>query len=95
MLGVKYGVAVKKKEPVYCYVLAKNQKELTEKLHMLIETYRDSDLTEESSRTLGEWLDRWINDYMSLTIRESTLDGYKALIKNQINPYLGDFKILA
>ena len=76
-------------KPIYRYVLAKTQKELTEKLHTLIETYRNSDLTEESSMTLGEWLDRWINDYMSLTIRESTLDGYKALIKNQINPYLG------
>lgn len=77
-------------KPIYRYVLAKTQKELTEKLHTLIETYRDSDLTEESSMTLGEWLDRWINDYMSLTIRESTLDGYKALIKNQIKPYIGD-----
>ena len=39
--------------------------------------------------TLGECLDRWINDYMSLTIRECTVDGYKALIKNQIKPYIG------
>lgn len=77
-------------KPIYRYVLAKTQKELTEKLHMLIETYRDSDLTEESSMTIGEWLDRWINNYMYLTIRESTLDGYKALIKNQIKPYIGD-----
>ncbi len=77
-------------KPIYRSVLAKTQKELTEKLHTLIETYRDSDLTEESSMTLGEWLDRWINDYMNLTIRESTLDSYKALIKNQIKPYLGN-----
>ena len=41
-------------KPIYRYVLAKTQKELTEKLHILIETYRDSDLTEESSMTLGE-----------------------------------------
>lgn len=40
--------------------------------------------------TLGEWLDRWINEYMIFTIRESTLDSYKAMIKNQIKPYLGD-----
>lgn len=39
---------------------------------------------------LGEWLDRWINEYMIFTIRESTLDSYKAMIKNQIKPYLGD-----
>ena len=77
-------------KPIYRSVLAKTQKELTQKLHALIETHKNSDLTEESSMTLGEWLDRWINDYMSLTIRESTLDSYKGLIKNQIKPYLGD-----
>ena len=52
--------------------------------------YRDADLTEDSNMTLGEWLDRWINEYMIFTIRESTLDSYKAMIKNQIKPYLGD-----
>ena len=77
-------------KPIYRSVLAKTQKELTQKLHTLIETHKNSDLTEESSMTLGEWLDRWIKDYMSLTIRESTLDSYKGLIKNQIKPYLGD-----
>lgn len=52
--------------------------------------YRDADLTEDSNMTLGEWLDRWINEYIIFTIRESTLDSYKAMIKNQIKPYLGD-----
>ena len=40
--------------------------------------------------TLGEWLDRWINEYMIFTVRETTLDAYRAMIKNQIKPYLGD-----
>lgn len=49
-----------------------------------------ADTPEDSNMTLGEWLDRWINEYMIFTIRESTLDSYKAMIKNQIKPYLGD-----
>ena len=77
-------------DPIHRYVLARTQKELTEKLHDCIEMYRDADLTEDSNMTLGEWLDRWINEYMIFTIRESTLDSYKAMIKNQIKPYLGD-----
>ena len=77
-------------DPIHRYVLAKTQRELTEKLHDCIEMYRDADLTEDSNMTLGEWLDRWINEYMIFTIRESTLDSYKAMIKNQIKPYLGD-----
>ena len=77
-------------DPIHRYVLAKTQRELTEKLHDCIAMYRDADLTEECNMTLGEWLDRWINEYMIFTIRECTLDSYKAMIKNQIKPYLGD-----
>ena len=76
-------------DPIHRYVLARTQKELIVKLHDCIEMYRDADLTEECNMTLGEWLDRWINEYMIFTIRESTLDSYKAMIKNQIKPYLG------
>lgn len=77
-------------DPIHRYVLARTQKELIVKLHDCIEMYRDADLTEDSNMTLGEWLDRWINEYMIFTIRESTLNSYKAMIKNQIKPYLGD-----
>ena len=70
--------------------LPEHKKELIVKLHDCIEMYRDADLTEDSNMILGEWLDRWINEYMIFTIRESTLDSYKAMIKNQIKPYLGD-----
>lgn len=77
-------------DPIHRYVLARTQKELIVKLHDCIEMYRDADLTEDSNMTLGEWLDRWINEYMIFTIRESTLDSYKAMIKNQIKLYLGD-----
>lgn len=77
-------------DPIHRYVLARTQKVLIVKLHDCIEMYRDADLTEECNMTLGEWLDRWINEYMIFTIRESTLDSYKAMIKNQIKPYLGD-----
>lgn len=77
-------------DPIHRYVLAKTQKELMNKLHDHIEMYRDADLTEDCNMALGEWLDRWINEYMIFTVRETTLDAYKAMIKNQIKPYLGD-----
>ncbi len=76
--------------PIYRYVFARTQKELMKKLHDHIEMYRDADLTEDCNMTLGEWLDRWINEYMIFTVRETTLDSYKAMIKNQIKPYLGE-----
>ena len=76
-------------EPIYKYVLAKNQAELTQKLHDKIEMYRDADLSEDCNMTLGEWLDKWINEFMVFTVREGTLSAYKSLIEHQIKPYLG------
>ncbi len=76
--------------PIYKYVFAKTQKELLEKLHQLIGVYRDADLTEDCNMSLGEWLDRWIEEYMVFRIRESTLDSYRCTINNYIKPYLGD-----
>lgn len=77
-------------EPIYRYVLAKTQAELTQKLHDKIEMYRDADLSEDCNMTLGEWLDKWLYEYAILTIRESTLYGYEMIVKNQIKPYLGN-----
>ncbi len=76
-------------EPIYRYVLAKTQSELTQKLHDKIEMYRDADLSEDCNMTLGEWLDKWISEFMIFTIREGTLSAYKSLIEHQIKPYLG------
>ncbi len=77
-------------DPIYRYVLAKTQAELTQKLHDKIEMYRDADLSEDCKMTLGEWLDKWISEFMIFTIREGTLSAYKSLIEHQIKPYLGN-----
>ena len=76
-------------EPIYRYVLAKTQSELTQKLHDKIEMYRDADLSEDCNMTLGEWLDKWINEFIIFSVRPSTITSYQALIENQIKPYLG------
>ena len=76
--------------PIYRYVLAKTQAELTQKLHDMIETYRDADLSEECNMPLSEWLDKWINEYITCYVRPNTLFSYTAMINNQINPYLGN-----
>lgn len=65
------------------------------KLHSEIETYRDVELTENSNMTLGEWLDKWLNERMALTLRESTLQGYRGNIELYIKPRLGNMKISA
>jgi integrase len=75
--------------PMYKSAFAKTQKSALKQLHQLIDLYRDIDLTEECRMTLGEWLDKWLDEYMIFTIRESTLDSYRAMVKNQVKPFIG------
>ena len=60
------------------------------KLHQNIETYQDVELTEDSRITLGEWLDRWLDEYKSGTIRSSTMYAYRQYARLYIKPILGD-----
>lgn len=80
-------------DPIFRYVYAKTQKELIAKLHYKIDEFRDAELTENSNMMLGEWLDKWIDEYMTGTIRESTLDGYKTYVEKYIKPALGNKQI--
>ncbi len=79
--------------PIYRYVLAKTQSELTQKLHDKIEMYRNADLCEDCNMLLSEWLDKWIAEYIMCSVRPNTLSSYTMMIKNQINPYLGNRSI--
>ena len=77
---------------LYKWVQAKTQKELLPKLHRAIEAYRGVDLTEESRMTLAEWFERWFKDYAEVTLRPSTVRGYRRYAK-QINRSLGEKQI--
>lgn len=79
--------------PMYKSAFTKTQKSALKQLHQLIDLYRDVDLTEDCRMTLGEWLDKWLDEYMIFTIRESTLDSYRAMVKNQVKPFIGGKQI--
>ena len=76
--------------PMYKSAFAKTQKSALKQLHQLLDLYRDVDLTEECRMTLGEWMDKWLDEYMIFTVRESTLDSYRSLTKNQVKKFIGD-----
>ena len=82
-------------DPIFRYVYSKTQKELLENLHRRMEQYDGAELTEGSNQTLGEWLDRWLDEYAPATSRPSTLDGYKTYSEHYIKPTLGKKKISA
>ena len=76
--------------PMYKSAFTKTQKSALKQLHQLIDLYRDVDLTEDSRMTLGEWLDKWLDEYMIFTVRESTLDSYRCLTENQVKRFIGE-----
>ncbi len=76
--------------PMYKSVFGNTQKSTLKQLHQLIDLYRDVDLTEECRMTLGEWMDKWLDEYMIFKIKENTLDGYRAIVEHQIKRFLGD-----
>ena len=76
--------------PMYKSAFTKTQKSALKQLHQLIDLYRDVDLTEECRMTLGEWMDKWLDEYMIFAIRESTLDSYRGMVKNQVKPFIGN-----
>ena len=70
--------------PMHKSVFGKTQKETLDKLHRAIETCRDVDLCEDSRMTLGEWLDKWLDEYMIFTLRESTMQSYRMIVNHYI-----------
>lgn len=79
--------------PIYRSVFAEKQGELMPKLAELKEQYAGVELTEDSSITLGEWLDRWMEEYKKPLLRPSTYTGYSTDIRNHLLPHLGSKKL--
>ena len=76
--------------PMYKSAFAKTQKSALKQLHQLIELYRDVDLTEDCRMTLGEWMDKWLDEYMMFSLRESTIEGYRCMAEHQIKRFIGN-----
>ena len=80
-------------DSIFHYVLAPTQKELLVKLHQNIETFRGVELCENSKMTLTQWLDRWLDEYASARLRDSTMVGYRIYAEQYIKPRLGNKKM--
>ena len=81
-------------DPIFRYLYAETQKELTAKLRQNITAYQGVDLTEECRMTLSEWLDRWLEEYMAGRIRSTTMDVYRRDLDNHVKPYIGEKPLL-
>lgn len=79
-------------KPITRSVYAKTQKDLIPKMRRLVERYQGVELKEESSMTVRQWLEIWLEEYAAPRIRPSTLDGYRSNAR-KINAHIGDKQI--
>lgn len=79
--------------PIYRSAFGKTQKELLPKFNKLKEAYAGVELTEDSLMTLGQWIDKWLDEHKSGIIRPSTFAGYKRYSDSYIKPRLGHRKL--
>jgi integrase len=75
------------------YVSAKTKSETEQKLRQSM-TDADRGLTfDAGSLTLGDYLDRWLNDSMRDTVRDTTFERYEQIVRIHIKPALGRGKL--
>ena len=79
-------------DPIFRYIYANTQKELTAKLRQNITAYQGVDLTEECRMTLSEWLDRWL-EQMESVLRPGTINHYRRDMEHHVKPHLGQKKL--
>ena len=76
-------------------ITGKDKKEVTQKL---IETLNDINhgcYVAPSKQTLGEWLDTWLDLYVTPSVKPYTTDAYRSACRNHIKPALGKIKLSA
>ena len=76
------------------YVNVKGKKADAEKRlrELLTATDRGLPLSIEKI-TVGQWLDRWLNDYALTNTRQRTQERYKGIIKKHLLPQIGHMQL--
>ncbi len=75
------------------YISAKTKTETEQKLRQAM-TDADRGLTfDAGSLTLGNYLDRWLNDSVRDTVRDTTFERYEQIVRVHIKPALGRAKL--
>lgn len=69
-----------------------SKREAKSVMHKMIAEMEQGKLTKKSHKTVGEWMDEWVSEYLP-RVEETTKIGYKTKIKCYIKPTIGDILI--
>lgn len=70
-----------------------DKKMLIKKMAEAISKSDDYKYCEKTIMTVGEWIKEWINTYKRGYIKNSTLRFYIDILKDNIEPYIGDYRL--
>lgn len=91
-LGTKISPKTGKEIPNQKWITFKGTKKAAEvKLNELLHEYNTGQYREPSKMTLGEWLDKWIKDYIknSSKKKQRTQETYESVVRQHLIPSLG------
>ena len=74
-------------------ITGKTQKEVSEKLISVLNDINSGSYIAPAKQTLGEWLDIWLDLYVSHSVKPYTEDSYRSSCKVHIKPALGNIKL--
>ena len=75
-------------------ISGKSKKEVAQKLKETLYNLDKGDYVEPCKMTLGEWLDKWSENYLG-SVKPATVCAYKSTIKTHLKPALGAVRLNA
>jgi integrase len=81
-------------KPKRHYVYGKSSKEVKAKLKELLKRQAEGTFVEPHKTTLGEWLGRWLEQYMKAKLKRGTFESYNTLVTAHIKPAVGNIQLI-
>ena len=88
-LGRDSGTGKQVRKSVY----GKTQAEVRKKLAQVTVAVDEGTYTEPSKLTVGTWLDIWLDEYISNTVKPTTLHNYRKCCRTYLMPHLAAIKL--
>jgi integrase len=82
-----------KGQPIRKTLYGKSRKEVQDKLNDVIVKTGKNLYVEPARITFSEWLDRWIEEYMKMSLKKTTWELYHTLVEKHIKPAIGFIKL--
>src|SRR3954451_11176982 len=75
------------------YITRSTRSAVARELRRLVDDAQAGRLPARRPPTVGEWMQLWLNDVASATVRDSTLQRYRQEVRLHIAPALGDVRL--